>query len=211
MARIKRGILGGFSGKVGAVIGSSWKGIETMRSMPISVPNPRTQGQVNNRNRFKLVSALGAGMLTTIVKPLNDRFAVQMSGFNAFCKRNSTVFNQASVFAPAGLSISVGKLGDTPIINCMRESPGEMSVNWDATLQGSFQRESDAVYVAILLPSGEIIGTSSAIEDRQATAVIIPLAIDLEYGHIYHVYLAFARADGTIVSNTSYYAWDLQP
>ena len=32
MARFKRGILGGFTGKVGTVIGSKWKGINTMRA-----------------------------------------------------------------------------------------------------------------------------------------------------------------------------------
>ena len=32
MAKIEHGILGGFSGTVGTVIGGSWKGIDTMRS-----------------------------------------------------------------------------------------------------------------------------------------------------------------------------------
>jgi hypothetical protein len=31
MRIIKQGVLGGFSGKVGTVIGSSWKGIAVMR------------------------------------------------------------------------------------------------------------------------------------------------------------------------------------
>jgi len=34
MGTIKKGILGGFSGKVGTVIGGVWKGIEYMRSIP---------------------------------------------------------------------------------------------------------------------------------------------------------------------------------
>jgi len=32
MAKIEHGILGGFSGKVGTVIGGTWKGIDFMRS-----------------------------------------------------------------------------------------------------------------------------------------------------------------------------------
>ena len=31
MGTIKKGILGGFSGKVGTVVGASWKGISYMR------------------------------------------------------------------------------------------------------------------------------------------------------------------------------------
>jgi hypothetical protein len=42
MGTIKQGILGGFSGKVGTVVGASWKGIAYMRSLPQKVKNPRT-------------------------------------------------------------------------------------------------------------------------------------------------------------------------
>ena len=52
MGVIKQGILGGFQNKVGAVIGSNWKGIATMRSRPISVANPRTGKQVSVRSEF---------------------------------------------------------------------------------------------------------------------------------------------------------------
>ena len=55
MGTIKQGILGGFSGKVGTVIGSSWKGISYMRGQAQHVKNPRTAGQVNQRLKFNLV------------------------------------------------------------------------------------------------------------------------------------------------------------
>lgn len=37
MGTIKQGILGGFSGKVGNIVGASWRGIDYIRSMPASV------------------------------------------------------------------------------------------------------------------------------------------------------------------------------
>jgi len=40
MGKINQGILGGFSGKVGNVIGGNWKGIDYMRVKPASVANP---------------------------------------------------------------------------------------------------------------------------------------------------------------------------
>ena len=55
MGTIKQGILGGFSGKVGTVIGSSWKGISYMRGQAQHVKNPRSAGQVNQRSKFNLV------------------------------------------------------------------------------------------------------------------------------------------------------------
>ena len=52
MGKIKKGILGGFNGKVGTVIGSSWRGIAYMRSLPQNVRNPRTEPQVRQRSKF---------------------------------------------------------------------------------------------------------------------------------------------------------------
>src|SRR5690606_508733 len=50
MGIIKQGILGGFSGKVGNVVGASWKGIDYIRSLPSSVSNPRTPGKEGVKN-----------------------------------------------------------------------------------------------------------------------------------------------------------------
>ncbi|MBO7082471.1 MAG: hypothetical protein J6W30_01355 [Bacteroidales bacterium] len=58
MGKIKQGILGGFRGTVGTVIGSSWNGIAYMKGKPQSVRNPRTDAQVQQRNFFKEVQEL---------------------------------------------------------------------------------------------------------------------------------------------------------
>ena len=70
MGKIKQGILGGFKGTVGTVIGSSWNGIAYMKGKPRSVKNPRTDAQVQQRNFFKevqgLVSQLSDEQLTSL-------------------------------------------------------------------------------------------------------------------------------------------------
>ena len=53
MGKIKQGILGGFKGKVGTVIGASWNGIAYMRGLAQSVKNPKTAGQTTQRGFFK--------------------------------------------------------------------------------------------------------------------------------------------------------------
>lgn len=52
MARIRNGILGGFSNKVGDVIGQNYGGISTMRAMPKYVSNPRTPAQLAHRELY---------------------------------------------------------------------------------------------------------------------------------------------------------------
>ena len=63
MGKIKQGILGGFKGKVGTVIGASWNGIAYMRGLPQSVRNPKTAAQEAQRAFFREVQDL-AGQLT---------------------------------------------------------------------------------------------------------------------------------------------------
>ena len=58
MGKIKQGILGGFKGKVGTVIGASWNGIAYMRGLPQSVKNPKTAAQQAQRAFFKEVQDL---------------------------------------------------------------------------------------------------------------------------------------------------------
>jgi hypothetical protein len=52
MGTIKKGILGGVSGKVGNVVGGSWKGIDYLRVLPASVHNANSQPQISQRYKF---------------------------------------------------------------------------------------------------------------------------------------------------------------
>ncbi len=53
MSTIKQGISGGFSGKTGTVIGSSWKGIAVMRGIAPSIAQPNTEASSHNGPGFQ--------------------------------------------------------------------------------------------------------------------------------------------------------------
>lgn len=57
MGTFKKGILGGFSGKVGTVVGSSWRGLNVMRSLPKRSKNGATPLQVSQRLKFAAAMA----------------------------------------------------------------------------------------------------------------------------------------------------------
>lgn len=87
MARIRNGILGGFRGKVGNVIGQCYDGVQTMRAMPSSVANPKTAGQLAHRSLFRqLVSIMSAcnGVLRYSLWNANKTF----NGFNCAVRYN---------------------------------------------------------------------------------------------------------------------------
>lgn len=82
MAKILNGILGGFSGKVGTVIGACWKGIDYMRGLATSITNPNTPAQVEQRARFSLIIAF-LRPLTGFLRIGFRSAAIKMSAFNA--------------------------------------------------------------------------------------------------------------------------------
>lgn len=206
MATFKQGILGGFSGKVGGVIGSSWKGIDTMRSQPSSVTNPRTNAQVANRSRFKSVSQLAAAMLTTIVKPLNDRFAQKMSGFNDFCQRNASAFDALGAFVPANLVLSRGKLSAPTGLVQQASGYDDVVIEFSSDLSGSFDAKADKVYAVVIDKDGNVLGVSSGQFTRDEAIFNCSPVVGRSAANPGYLYMSFLREDGTQVSNSTYIA-----
>ncbi|TCC98702.1 hypothetical protein FBD94_01995 [Pedobacter hiemivivus] len=87
MARIKKGILGGFSGKVGTVVGASWKTVDYMRGLPRPSNKPSTMKQLAQRNKMALLRGFLLGLRDVIelrfqniskYTPMNDALSYNM-------------------------------------------------------------------------------------------------------------------------------------
>lgn len=73
MSKYNQGILGPFSGKVGTVVGSFWKGRFVMRGRPTHMTNPNTPAQQARRAIFSIVSET----LAPLRQVVNAGFAVR--------------------------------------------------------------------------------------------------------------------------------------
>jgi len=96
MGKILSGILGGFSGKVGPVVGGKWKDIDYMRSYVIPA-NPNTAGQQTVRTRFAELVAYSRNLLSVLLQTYWDPFYSNMSGFNAFMSENYSLLDGSNV------------------------------------------------------------------------------------------------------------------
>lgn len=97
MGTIKQGILGGFKGKVGTVVGSSWKGIAYMKGQAQHVKNPRTAGQIYHRDAIKAVTMA----LRPITSTLRLTFAEHTNKMSAFNKAVSVNY-KAAIYEAGG-------------------------------------------------------------------------------------------------------------
>lgn len=166
MATFKQGIHGKFSGRVGNIVGSSWKGKGVMRIMPASVSNPKTGKQLNQRSRFgmavKLVHAHGE-LVRTGFRP----WAIGMSAHNA-----AVSYNLAHAFTGeypdvsidfSRVLISKGDLASVRNLTAASTSPDLLTLNWDDNSAQSGARGTDRLMASLF-------------DAESGTAALYPLA-----------------------------------
>lgn len=203
MARLSQGILGGVSGKIGNLVGSSWKGIAVIKTKALSVANPRTAAQVAQRGSMSSCVAFATSILATIIKPLNDRFAQGMSGFNLFVSRNVNFFTPTTLAFPLSLSLSRGKMiGIPPTSVVADKSLGTCVVNWATGLPDAYAQASDKVYIVVynLTEGLFIVSSGSAIRSTGTFAAPLPFSWNVD-DELY-TYISFLRSDGSVVSDS---------
>ena len=206
MGTIKRGILGGFKNKVGSVIGSSWKGIDTMRSMPLSVANPNTAKQKTVRSNFKTLVAAASSVNATLIRPYWSRFAKQMTGANAFVRENYAAFKNPAVLFSENAILSKGKLDTVANVTVFDTVyPAPLEVGFSSN-NGTYGDASDIVEAWGVKSNNAASNRTLEIKLMAATTRGVG-GFDVartmwEETDEFALYLTVRRADGTLVSNS---------
>lgn len=210
MGVIKQGILGGFQNKVGAVIGSNWKGIATMRSRPISVANPRTGKQVAVRSEFSTLVKMASALNATLIRPYWSRFAQKKTGANAFISANYGKIAGAPASAPERMIFSQGKLdGLSELTSGIVGANHE--IYWDEATLGVYGAANDKV--AVFAVAGEVgtddknhlvYGYLGETTRSAGTFSFDSQELDQWITDVSDVYFVacVSRVDGTMVSNS---------
>lgn len=210
MGIIKRGILGGVANKIGNVVGSSWKGIATLRSLPLSVANPRTLAQRTNRDSFSLFSKLGSDVLTTVCQPLWNRDAKQMSGFNAYVMENKRAYDADYAAWLANPIMSKGSLSATLIAAVLNNAENRIDINYSTDLLNPQDADDDKAYVQLIHQDNtdpdEPVYNAKAYNTtapRHAANIYVPTSFHVNQGDKIVVSLSFKSADGREVATSS--------
>lgn len=132
---ITQGILGGFSGKVGPVVGGKWKDIDYMRGYVIPA-NPNTTGQQEVRAKFAALVASAKQLLPSLLQVYWDPFYSNMSGFNAWLSANYAETNTAGKI-DASCKMALGTLEPAHGISSAVISGTTLTVTFDGTIQGN--------------------------------------------------------------------------
>ena len=203
MGKINQGILGGFSGKVGTVVGSTWKSINYMRALAVNVHDAKSEKQLCQRGKFRTV----VNFTKTITPFLRVGFQEHEEGRSAVNAATSYLMLHA-----------VEGCADETVLNFdkVRVSQGSLTTAADATVQvaagkatfswtdnsdtGDAQATDTAMALAYNKDRQEAVYRMAIATRADGTAELtLPTSWD---GEALAIYLAFCSGDGQHVSNS---------
>src|SRR5690606_460086 len=203
MAYLKKGVLGPITGKVGTVVGSSWRGIEFVKSLP-NRTKPPTPGELANRHIFKFTQQW--------LSPIDDFLKVSFKEYSPTSFRvnaaksylykhalNKDGFN--STIDPALMLVSHGNLSLSDNLQMELIGDDQLSITWDREILEGQNPEDQIMMLAYNIEKKDSIGTASG-QFRKTGQDILDLKA-LADGTI-HVYVAFIAVDRESQSNSVY-------
>lgn len=203
MGIISKGILGGFSGTVGTVIGGSWKGIEYMRSQPSARKTNFTQPQLEQQAKFALTVKFLQPVTGLLSVSFRD-YAVKMSGFNNAMRY--TLDNAITGSYPSytvNYSMALVSRGDLPNALAPVASAtvaGQVNFAWtDNTGMGKAAATDKAILVMYCPARQQSIYTLAG-PDRSIGTAVLP--VSGFSGEQVQTYLGFISEDGRRIASS---------
>ena len=206
MAILKQSVIGVLSGKIGQVVGATWKGISVLKVAPASVANPQTDKQLAQRAKVKATMAF-LQPLTQFVRIGWREFAVKMTAMNAafsYTIQNAILgtYPNFTINYPNAL-VSKGNLA--PALNQASASTvaGTVLFTWTDNSDEMGAATTDTSLLVVYNPvKNQAVFFAGLAERADATqAVTVPNSFS---GDLVHCYIGFQSVDGFVLSNSKY-------
>jgi len=202
MGKIKQGILGGFKGKVGTVIGSSWNGIAYMKGLPQSVRNSKSAAQIMQRDFFKEVQQIASQLTAEQLAFLYPSSPKGMTRRNAIVQQLSEDPIVEADSKHVDLA-NLGTIGNAPTADLpevsITASGSSISISWDAENDWRTQNadEYPTIFVANVTQHKIFLVNSTAVVGASGEAnFTVPLTA---YGEATDTFSGFMLSTGSKV------------
>lgn len=205
MAKIIEGILGGFSGRVGTVVGYHRRGQWFVRAYQPNVKDRKSEAQLQQRSRFKAMIQFAAPATPVLrVGFFNAARAACLTEGNVFLRENHRCFSSSTGSAGfsgidfAGLKFSRGSLPGLRLTEAVVDEGGVLKVRWESL--GGVRNDKIHIYIYDAVSACGF----SALGTRGEGRVEVLLPEEVREGEL-HVW-AFAASQPWKVSPTAYAA-----
>jgi hypothetical protein len=206
MGKYNQGILGPFSGKIGSVVGSRWRDVNYMKSLPAG-NNSNTEDQQKQRSKFKSTVSLASALMASLVKPVwNLAASSKLTGYNLFVKTNIGAFDENGDLTHADFTASVGDLSlpsNLVIANSVDVSSA-IKLTWTDESSSGLGSETDTLRLLIIQNDKTFVMSTG----MQRSAEMAELELPVDLGEV-HVYAFFATEEEDDYSSDQYQLVDL--
>ena len=206
MAKYNPGLLGPFSGRIGAVIGSSWKGICYVRSKPRKKKKRDVSLKIEiQRAKFKLA----ASFVKAISSLLAITFPEPKARMTLRNKALSSVLQQAITGDYPDLRIAYSKVlmasgflsrAVNPAATCT--SPGVIDFTWKDN--GGYGNAEAADRPVLIAYCESLNACTFIVSDALRSAETASLPVKLFSGKEVHTWISFLSENGKDVAISSY-------
>lgn len=207
MAKFSQGILGGFSGKLGTVVGSVWNGKQIMRARAASHKDANTEAQQMQRSKWSLAIEF-LKPLTAYLRTACAPYAqsVSLTTFNvamSYLLKNAIDGEYPDyVVVPEMVRVSFGSLANVlnPTVSL---ADSVATFTWADNTGDGDAAETDLVLPVVynVEAGAAVCDVSSFVRSAAQAQLDIP---DAWSGSELHCYVATISADGGTASNSLY-------
>ncbi|MBO9203546.1 MULTISPECIES: DUF6266 family protein [Niastella] len=205
MARLKHGINGPFAGKVGTVIGATWKGIPYMRSLPRKRTSLPSAGELATRKKWAISQHW--------LKPVTDFVRIGFKGYSAksegfvaaksYLLKNALEGEGENLFInPAKMKLSWGDLSLPNNLQMTRLAGKLLQFTWDPKFSDDISHGGDQIMMLAYNVEKEKVKEKLYGQIRQHGSDI--LNIDTSKTGTFHIYVAFVAHDRSRQSESVY-------
>jgi hypothetical protein len=205
MAKLSQGINGPFSGKVGAVVGYTWKGIAVMRGRPSPRTKPFTPKELNHQAKFRLMNKFlipANGLINVTFAHL----AIGMSAFNkafSYNVKNAITGVQPNLTIDYGMTlISRGDLPGAESATVSTVSPGLLQFSWTDNSGKGNAKATDKAFVAVY--SEELENWDYRLDIATRSQGKCEMLMMNFPGKPVQTFIGFISADGKDASDSAY-------
>lgn len=186
MAKQTAGILGGFNGTVGPVIGYEWRGRWCMRARPRKVHNPQTEAQQAHRMQFRDMVQTASQLTAALRYGMRQASLEQgLTEGNLFVRMNKDCFSSRGIDYTR-LLLSSGPLAPVAFAPAAVDERGVLRVEFEKNPLRIRASAEDKVWVVAFCPGLKQLVIASPVERRlRRVAMALP---DEWAGREYHVW-----------------------
>jgi len=208
MGTIRNGANGGFSGKAGSVIGSSWNNISYIKGLPKISNKPASLKQLDQRARFAAVLQYLGPIKDVLIQGYKGQTAGRATGFNMGIQH--AIINAITGTYPAYevdrslVQISKGTLQKPSSVNVASNVTGSLDITWLPQVNGLNAFASDTLVVLVYNQEQNLFLSYTAVANREDGTATIAIPTDFS-GQTIHTYLFYVMDDGGRQSLSTYH------